>query len=338
MKRLIIIPTWAGHFDKNITFLKSCIEFKIDVPIKFVVSDLSEKAELTDRINQLQFSEILNFKIVEIETIIQKFKPEIALSDIEDIKLLHKKFKNIYNAKHPYQAIKKIYSLRYFDYDQALLLDSECAFIRPTNVNELFDEYFENPRIFYTPHNKISKNLQIITDASLKSLEWADVTDVRTNWVFESLYWMIDKNIINQMFDDIETNIGRDLYTEYTTNAGEIFEMITYYSYIYIHNDKFKYNFINYYDVLKTYITDDFENYIKRKSNIFGGMLEFMFEFIDDSKYDAIYQIVNDYKIRFCRLGNSDLHFYKKVTKNSKYLNMIVSSENLTQILKFLNE
>lgn len=338
MKRVIIIPTWLGHFDKNVNFLKSCIEFKIDVPIKFVVSNSDEKKELLNIINRLEFSEVLNLEIVEIETVIQKFKPEITLSDIEDIKSLHTKFKNIYNSKHPYQGIKKIYALRYFDYDQALLLDSECAFIKPTNINELFDEYFENPHIFYTPHDRINANLQTITNASLKSLEWLDISDVKSKWVFESLYWMIDKSILNEMFADIENNLNRDLYTEYTTNAGEIFEVITYYSYIYINNDKFNYNFINYYDLLKKYITNDFESYINLKSGTFGGMLEFMFQFIDDTQYDAIYQIINDYKIRFCRLDNSNLHLYKKATKTSKYLNMIVSSDNQSEILKFLNQ
>lgn len=339
MKRIFLIPTWHGHFSKNIVFLKSCIDFEIKIPIKFVVSDETEKINLTNLIKELDNCEILNFEIVEIEKIIKKYKPEITLSDIEDLKLLHKKVPNIWNSKHPYQAIKKIYALRYFEYDQALLLDSECAFIKQTDVNELFDEYFENPKIFYTPHEKVHQNLRFFTDASHKCLRWMDVDEsIKNMWVFENLYWMIDKTIFDDMICDIESNLKNDIYTEFSTNAGEIFDMIVYYAYIFINNKKYNYKFLNYYDIMKEYMGLEFDNYISGKNHRLGGFLEFMFENLNEKSYEFLFKFIENYKIRFCRPDFCDINLYKKAVQNSKYLNLILCSENSPEIINFLKK
>ena len=47
-----------------------------------------------------------------------------------------------------------------------------------------------------------------------------------------------------------------------TVNAGEIFEMITYYSYIYLNNQKYHYKFINYYNCIKEYLKENFNEYM----------------------------------------------------------------------------
>ena len=336
MKRAFIIPTWGGHFDKNITFLKSCIDYNIKTPIKIVVSNESEKISLQSMVENIECYENLDLEIIEIEKVINKFKPEIKLSDIEDLKLIHLRALNIFDPKHPYQAIKKIYALRYFDYDQAMLLDSECAFVKPTNADELFDEYFESPQIFYTPHENLHPNLRIFTNASQQCLRWANVELVKDMWVFENLYWMVDKNIFNDMLNDIESNLGVDIYTEFVNNPGEIFDMIVYYSYIYINNKRYNYQFVNFYTTIKKYLENSFDNYFLNKAHRLGGALEFMFENVNKDNFEGISNFVNDYKIRFCRPDFCDLLLYKSAVKNSLYLNMILASEKSTQLIDFL--
>lgn len=336
MKRAFIIPTWEGHFDKNITFLKSCIDYNIITPIKIVVSNESEKISLQSMVENIDCYENLDLEIIEIEKVINKFNPGIKLSDIEDLKLIHLRAPNIFHPKHPYQAIKKIYALRYFDYDQAMLLDSECAFVKPTNADELFDEYFENPQIFYTPHENLHPNLRIFTNASQQCLRWANVELVKDMWVFENLYWMVDKNIFNDMLNDIESNLGVDIYTEFVNNPGEIFDMIVYYSYIYINNERYNYQFVNFYTTIKKYLENSFDNYFLNKSRRLGGALEFMFENVNKDNFKAIVDFINDYKIRFCRPDFCDLLLYKSAVKNSSYLNMILASEKSTQLIDFL--
>jgi len=337
MKRVFIIPTWEGHFSKNITFLKSCIKFNINTPVKIVVSNEDEKLNLESLISEIPLYEKLDLEIVDIETIISKFKPEIKLSDIEELKLIHQRVPTIFNSKHPYQAIKKLYALRYFDYDNALLLDSESAFVKETNMDELFDEYFSNPQIFYTPHDKINPNLMMFTNASQKCLRWTDVGDVKNMWVFDNMYWMVDKSIFDDMLNDIESNLGVDIYTEFVNNPNEIFEMITYYSYIHINNEKYGYRFVNYYDTIKDYLKEFFDDYINEKSNRVGGAMEFMFSAVGEKNFDAIFKFINDYKVRFCRPDYCDTDYYKRATQQSPYLNMIVASENSESLLNFLN-
>jgi len=336
MKRAFIIPTWEGHFDKNITFLESCIEYDVKVPVKIVVSNESERISLRSMVEKINYYENLNLEIIEIEKVISKFKPEINLSDIENLKLIHQRVPTIFHPKHPYQAIKKIYALRYFDYDQAMLLDSECAFVKPTDADELFDEYFNNPQIFYTPHKNLHPNLRMFTDASQQCLRWTDVGLVKDMWVFENLYWMVDKKIFNDMLNDIESNLGVDIYTEFITNSGEIFDMITYYSYIHINNEKYNYQFIDFYSTIKKYLGDSFNNYFSSKANRLGGALEFMFENVNKDNYEDIFNFINDYKIRFCRPDFCDLILYKSAVKNSPYLNMILASEKSTELINFL--
>jgi hypothetical protein len=147
---------------------------------------------------------------------------------------------------------------------------------------------------------------------------------------------MVDKNIINDMFNDIETNLQRDLYTEFTTNAGEIFEMITYYSYIYINNKKYNYNFINFCDTIKSYLKDEYINYIENKKQRLGGALEFMFAGVNNDNFNSCLKFIEDYKIRFCRPDYCDINLYKTAVKNSEYLNLILCSENNASLVNFL--
>ena len=98
------------------------------------------------------------------------------------------------------------------------------------------------------------------------------------------------------------------------------------------------YFYINYYDISKQYLKENFEQYIGSKSNRLGGFLEFMFENIDEKSYEDIFKFINDYKIRFCRPDFCNLNLYKQAAKNSTYLNMILASENSQNIINFLND
>jgi len=337
MIRIFIIPTWIGHFDKNLNFLQTCQKYSIKIPIKFVVSNWEEELELQSRIGLSGLGSTLDIQIISIDRVIQKFKPEITIGEIENIKTSINRFPYIWNPKHPYQGIKKIYALRYFEYDQAMLLDSECAFIKETDMEELFDEYFTSPYVFFTPHNQLHPNLRIFTNAAQKCLRWSDLSKAKDNWFFENLYWMVDKKIVVDMFETIEKEVGTDLYTEYTTNAGEIFEIITYYTYIYINNVKYRYNFLDFFEIIQRYLGDKYTEYTLPKSQRLGGFLEFMLENIDTTTYGSILRFIEDYRIRFCRPEWCDPDLYIKAVKESPYLNMILACESTPEFCKILN-
>jgi hypothetical protein len=147
---------------------------------------------------------------------------------------------------------------------------------------------------------------------------------------------MVDKKILTSMFETIENNIGTDLYTEFTVNAGEIFEMVTYYSYIYLNNEKYSYRFLNYPEIMKEYLGEGYTEYVSAKTQRLGGLLEFMFENVDSTNYRNILNFVRDYRVRFCRPDFCVNNIYVKAVKESPYLNMILACENSTALCELL--
>jgi len=335
MKRLIVIPTWSGHFSHNRMFLENYKKYDVTVPVKFIVSDEHEKIELEKLIEDLR--EGLDVEIVQILTILKKYFENIDIDSIENIKKIYLRNSNITSYKHPYQAIKKIYSLRYFEYDQALLLDSESCLSKSTDVDTLFDEYFSDPYIFYSSHYEINVGLRKFTNASQTCLRNENLSVVRDMWFFENFYWMIDKKIVEEFFIVTEKKLGRTIFEEFIDNPGEIFEVISYYSFIFLNNSSYNYRILNFPKIISSYLKENTDLYMRGKSHRLAGFLEFLFENVNRENYSQVLKFIDDYKIRFARPESCDMSMYKKALKETEYLNLIVASESLPQILKFVN-
>jgi hypothetical protein len=76
---------------------------------------------------------------------------------------------------------------------------------------------------------------------------------------------------------------------------------------------------------------------MRGKSHRLAGFLEFLFENVNRENYSQVLKFIDDYKIRFARPESCDMSMYKKALKETEYLNLIVASESLPQILKFVN-
>lgn len=154
--RALLIPTFKGHFTHIIDLIKSMNTFILDkecIDIVFILSSPNEKIEFDELI--LPLKRDLNIHTYDIETILsdcgKNYTSEQLLKDL---------------GRVSYQTVKKLYPIHYLNYKQVLVFDSESIFLKKTNVNKMFDDYFKNPYIFYSTNSEEEPNVISITPST----------------------------------------------------------------------------------------------------------------------------------------------------------------------------
>ncbi|MFR1672400.1 MAG: hypothetical protein ACLSWI_05585 [Candidatus Gastranaerophilaceae bacterium] len=246
--RALLIPTFKGHFTHIIDLIKSMNTFILDkecIDIVFILSSPNEKIEFDELI--LPLKKGLNIHTYDIETILsdcgKNYTSEQLLKDL---------------GRVSYQTVKKLYPIHYLNYQQVLVFDSESIFLKKTNVNKMFDDYFKNPYIFYSTNSEEEPNVISIAPSTNNSayeriFELYN-TEPDNMWCFEAFHWFYDKNIIDEIFEYFNNNllermleIGYRYEVEY---EKVLFESFIYYLYIY-KITKNNYRLINVRDEIK---------------------------------------------------------------------------------------
>lgn len=315
MIRKIIIPTWEGHFLNAFSLVKSYKKNVLDkekVTLCFITSDHEETKKLKNIVG-------CEYEIVDLLTLIKK-------NNTNNIDNLFKETA-IISGKHPYQAIKKIFALKEIVYDEALLMDCEANFIKKQYLNNIFDDYFTNPFVYYS---NITDSLKQINNSSIKIIdpELKYIKEDINHWCFEYHGWFIKKNIYNNFIDHIQNVWQKDILNVIKYPPMEFFEIISYYWYI-KNIAKINYNFISIENSIKNNMVND-QVFLNKFSTRHCGIIEFIMRALDKETYSDIKNFISNNKLKFARIENSfDLNLVNKII-NETEISIIACSQDYT--------
>lgn len=242
LKRAVITPTFAGHFEYAINLLKSFDKFvkdKGEIDYVFILSSQQEQNDFVHILDE-KYTKAPWFKVANIESILSEY----GISESTEHMI-----KNV--GRFSYQTIKKLYGMLYFDYDQYFVLDSESLFLKSIKMSELFNRFFKDKFIFYCPTNA-HKQPEYTQWLDYKtSIHCAELLNFHfdNNWYFETFYWFYDINIIKDLFKHFNNNLFKAI-SDFSGSQTEefekaIFEIILYNQFIKNNNNRYKYNFID---------------------------------------------------------------------------------------------
>ncbi|KLP04802.1 uncharacterized protein FFNC_07038 [Fusarium fujikuroi] len=208
-KRLaVLLPTFDGHFPQVFRYFQSvkclCVDHdKVDWHI--IVSNSAEVEGLTQLLSTLEDCNETFSRWKTPKDNVPGNNPTfniVNLYDIlparlranltrEDTSGLLKKY-----DKYAYQSIKKMSAADHFDYDLAMWLDSEAIFVSPAAT--------------------LGRSINSFGDQL---------------WLLESLQWIIEKPIWNDMVSSVEMAHGGNFWDIWIENAYP-FELLVYYLHI----------------------------------------------------------------------------------------------------------
>ena len=299
MIRKIIIPTWRGHFRNCAMLAESFNKYVHDkdtISLCFVASDEIETNELKSIIGG-EF-EITNLKTLMLDA------GYTGGNDICSTKTI--------NQKHPYQAIKKYVALWMIKYDQCLLMDSDSVFIKPTNLGDIFDEYFDDPFVFYSSiasmcrfNSNIGQLISGITENSIDIIGHNKDEELSIEehglWFFEYYGWFVDKKIFNSFVTHIENIHGKHPIDVMKYANNEFFEIIGYY--FYIRRMGCGHRFLDFEKELEKFVGSNINNFYHTPSHMVG--CEFLLYGVTEETSEAVCAFINHYKLRLLRLQNN---------------------------------
>lgn len=311
MKRAIITPTFKPHFKFVEKYLDSAARYLKDpenVTLIFTVSE-SEVAEFSIILNK--YKGILDFRILSMEELLRKFNVPYTN---KELLLKYEKFS--------YQTLKKFYTMLHMEeYEQFLVIDSESMFIRDTNANELFIEYFDSPFITYSKkyykepvnfNNQVIENYSLILDSSDNPLK------VKHLWFLENFVWFYDRKILTDMFNTLGDPLAIvDKVYHYKYAAVGCFEICLYHGWIYQNNHMYNYSVLNADDIIKETFknrNDLFVNYIDQKNAMWDGMLgllELTMNFLNKDNYKLLAESFKKYRFNIIRCESTEIKTYE---------------------------
>lgn len=247
----IVTPTFEAHFKYISKYLRSAVNYiedKCSIRFYFVIS---AKEKYTFKKIIAPYENQLQIVILYFEELLENAN----VSETPD-KILKK------YGKYSFQTLKKFYAMLAIEEEHILILDSESMWVKNTNMENLFNDYFENPYIagsvidswIQSPFNKnVNDNVAFLLNSTPKL------------WFLENFVWFYEKKILNKMFSEIgspyEITVKVDKYIrskKLNLDSGiGIFEIILYQNYIYKHANEFGYKIININELCKATLGDE---------------------------------------------------------------------------------
>ncbi|KAI1053177.1 hypothetical protein LB506_012316 [Fusarium annulatum] len=242
-KRLaVLLPTFDGHFPQVFRYFQSvkclCVDHhKVDWHI--IVSNSAEVEGLTQLLSTLEdcnetFSRWKTpkdnvpgnnptFNIVNLYDIL----PARLRADLtpEDTSSLLKKY-----DKYAYQSIKKMSAADHFDYDLAMWLDSEAIFVSPGEIRDIFEGHLCNP-IVWRSRMSFQDREKFLMSKAAATLGRSINSFGDQLWLLESLQWIIEKPIWDDMVSSVEMAHGGNFWDIWIDNSYP-FELLVYYLHI----------------------------------------------------------------------------------------------------------
>lgn len=299
MKYCLITPTYREHFKYIQYYLASFEKYAIHketIDIVFVI----EKDDLHKFRTELQMSNReIKCTVLVFEEILKKFGLKNFPKDLLDN-----------YGKYAYQTLKKYYAMLYLPYEKYLVLDSESMCIRPTDMQKLFTDFFENPFISGSEINEeklgeIKRNVCMCTDYLL---------DFKSDkWFLENFNWFYDKAILTDLFNELGSPFDIVCRAQEAGKKGlfkpYVFEICLYQNYIYKNNNKYNYRIINTTNLCKEYLGNrKFDDYLKRYYERFGGeggLLEFVYNLLSKENIEDLASMMRENRFHIMRCENT---------------------------------
>ncbi|PXZ07249.1 hypothetical protein DKK70_05185 [Gilliamella apicola] len=294
-KYMVVTPTFVEHFGFIKNYLKSADKYLIDksnITFAFIIS----------KIESYEFKKIvklfpdLNILTLNFEDILEHYNV-----NKEPEELIHK------YGKFSFQTLKKLYAMMYLDAEKFLILDSESMFINPTNLAELFDNYYKNPVLMGSILKNRLKTCDLL-EAVLKTTDM--LTSFKSDKFFlENFMWFYDKQILNDLFNELGSPINlieknyKFCIRKHLMQA--VFEITLYQNYIYKNNDKYNYHIINVdEEVEKNLGTEQSEKYVNKfahKRHGGGGLIEYTSQLLTKRNVAGMSQLFKNLEINIMR-------------------------------------
>jgi len=103
--------------------------------------------------------------------------------------------------KWPYQGIKKLYGSMYFNCSQSLIMDSEILALKPMSFQEMFDDYWRRPLVFYSTHTDTAwPAMGFLQEASYSLMKVGSHLFPKNTWLFEYQGWFINITVLYDFF------------------------------------------------------------------------------------------------------------------------------------------
>ena len=318
MKYAIITSTYINHFqfiDKYLTSFIKFVEDKQDIPIFFTISKNEEK-----KFNKIvkKYKRYIDIRILFIEDLFEK----------NNIKETPDEFLEEY-GRFTFQTAKKFYSMLSVDAEKFLVLDCESMWINKTNMTQLFENYFNSPFVMYSNIDKEYRNnsfFNIMLD-NIKHL-----TGIENKWFIEHFMWYYEKNILQDMFDEIGSlydmiTILRKINTngDFDNNSKVgIFEIVLYYAYLFKEQNRYNYKSIDIDQVLTQTIPEGILHNYKQDFYEFGkgscGLIEHVLMLLNEQNADYFAQVFKKLHLNIIRCDNSSL---KNVSLQEKFIDIV---------------
>lgn len=292
----VLTPTYIEHFSYIKDYVKSVQKYvKKNVDYVFVVERDNVK-ELTQIL--APYCEKINFNILTFEELL--INENIWCNPSELLKVY---------GKYAYQTLKKYCAMLTLPHQYFLVLDSESMWIRQTDMERLFEDFFSDPFIAgsrITPDKLgiIKKNVCQCTDYLL---------DFKSDkWFLESFNWFYEKTILLDLINELGTPI--DLIKKAQV-AGKlqgfepyVFEICLYQNYIYKNRQKYHYRILDVNQKCKDYLGQaGYKRYLNAyysKFNGEGGVLEFVCNMLCSDNVEALATLIKDNHFLIIRFEN----------------------------------
>lgn len=330
--RALIIPTYVNHFPYIYDLLKSIEVFVKDISsfdICFILSNKKEEKLLIDATKKYKK---LNLKFYNIENILNSYGI--------DTKNILKEL-----GKYSYQTLKKLYGVHFLKYKQAYVMDSESLFIKDTNLNELFDNYFANPFVLMCPFSAYPKleHKNYVNFFTLKNVASMFNKEDIEYFYFDGFNWFYDINIVNDLFNYFPQGLFKAIkkasliHSNGHPRSQAVFECILYYEFIFNNNKKYKYNFIDTMPLIENKVGKQVIQKALldiRKPDKLYPIFMHSWEYMDIESIKKYHQIYRDLNFKMARLFITKMSDEKINTflKESD-INLIVSTDNLKECL-----
>ena len=294
-KRCIITPTFKGHFEFIKLYLRSFEKFLKDreFPLYFIISKKEET-----QFNKLikPFLKKLNLNVIFIDDIFKKYK----------IPYTPDEFLGKYGS-YSFQTLKKFYGALYIDMDQFLLLDSESMLIKPTNMNELFDNFFKAPRFWVSYLNDRRKDYPN-SPAYKGTISHCNLLNMEPKfYCIESFEWFYEKRILTDLLNEFGSPLEIVMNIQkFSANKTEpVLEAFLYYQYIIKNHKKYNYNLLIVQDELKKFLGENgYKHYLSRFEASdwwFCGVLEEFMANIDKVTESGFRKLIDHHKMSIIR-------------------------------------
>lgn len=286
------------------------VEDKNDIQIFFIISE-SEKKKFSKIISK--YKNNISINVLFIEDLFDQFAVQETAKD--------------YLAKYgryTFQTAKKFYSMLAIDSEKFLVLDCESMWVKPTNMMNLFENYFQKPCLVASSvktRKIISSDLSQMLENVNRLLEFQC-----DKWFLENFIWFYEKNILLNLFAEHgcfekmvialdERNKNLDVSENIRTG---IFEIILYQNYLYKNKERYGYRIIEVEDELKKYLEDkDLETFYEKFYNVCKGncgYLEHAVLFLTNKNVRDLALIFKENNFNIIRCDSTNLKNYKLQT------------------------